>query len=375
MLKSISIKKFKNIKNIEIPSLSQVNLITGKNNTSKTSLLEAIGVLASHFDFGWIYKILKERDESFLSAYGDGKEYNNLKTLSSLFYNREIDFEGANKIFIGDIENTNFISMQFVHYIEEAFEEINPKTNEKFIVGKKRRKIDNTNDFSEGFTGLEVQSPIYNTIIPIDETRSLTRSFSFNYSLTQQKKFQFIKPSFQENEINGILWDKITLSEKEDYVIDILKIVEPDVEKIAFIKDENNRSGRRVTAKVKNISERIALKGMGDGINRVLSIALGLVNADSGYLLIDEFENGLHYSVQKKLWEIIFKLASTLNIQVFATTHSEDCIAAFSEIINSVEYNNLGKLLRLEKINNEIAVVEYNKSELAIATKNEIETR
>ena len=65
---------------------------------------------------------------------------------------------------------------------------------------------------------------------------------------------------------------------------------------------------------------------MGDGINRILTIILAMVNCENGYLLIDEFENGLHYSVQEKLWEIIFYLAKRLNIQVFATTHSNDTI-------------------------------------------------
>ena len=73
----------------------------------------------------------------------------------------------------------------------------------------------------------------------------------------------------------------------------------------------------------------LPLRSMGDGINRILTIILAMVNCENGYLLIDEFENGLHYSVQEKLWEIIFYLAERLNIQVFATTHSNDAIEVF----------------------------------------------
>jgi AAA15 family ATPase/GTPase len=71
---------------------------------------------------------------------------------------------------------------------------------------------------------------------------------------------------------------------------------------------------------------------MGDGMNRILTIILALVNSDNGCLLIDEFENGLHYTVQENLWRIIFHLSKELNIQVFATTHSEDCIKGFQSV-------------------------------------------
>ena len=48
--------------------------------------------------------------------------------------------------------------------------------------------------------------------------------------------------------------------------------------------------------------------------------------------MIDEFENGLHYSIQEEVWEKLFKLAKELDIQVFATTHSEDTVKAFCKV-------------------------------------------
>ena len=59
------------------------------------------------------------------------------------------------------------------------------------------------------------------------------------------------------------------------------------------------------------------------------TIVLSLVNARGGVLLIDEFENGLHYSVQLDAWRMIFNLAQSLNVQVFATTHSWDAVESF----------------------------------------------
>jgi len=114
---------------------------------------------------------------------------------------------------------------------------------------------------------------------------------------------------------------------------------------------------------------------MGDGINRVLTIILALVNSDNGYLLIDEFENGLHYSVQSQLWNIIFNLAKILNVQVFVTTHSEDCIYGFENVLNSSIESGGGMLIRLENEDGKIKQVEFRPDELKIATNLNIETR
>jgi AAA15 family ATPase/GTPase len=114
---------------------------------------------------------------------------------------------------------------------------------------------------------------------------------------------------------------------------------------------------------------------MGDGMNSILNVILALINSENGFLFIDEFENGLHYSVQEKLWAIIFKLSKMLNIQVFVTTHSNDCISGFESALNSPGNMVEGKLIRLESINGHIKHVEYLPEELKIASEQQIETR
>jgi len=117
------------------------------------------------------------------------------------------------------------------------------------------------------------------------------------------------------------------------------------------------------------------LRSMGDGINRILTIILALVNAENGFLLLDEFENGLHYTVQKQLWEIIFKLSQKLNVQVFATTHSNDCISGFENVLNSSTNTVSGKLIRLDNVNGVIKQVEFSPKEIEIANDQNIEVR
>ena len=99
--------------------------------------------------------------------------------------------------------------------------------------------------------------------------------------------------------------------------------------------------------KHRNYETRISLKTLGDGIFRVFQIALLLVNARNGVLLIDEFENGLHWKVQSDIWHAIFRIAQENDIQIFATTHSRDCAKSFLSAWR--ENEELGSFSRIER--------------------------
>ena len=113
---------------------------------------------------------------------------------------------------------------------------------------------------------------------------------------------------------------------------------------------------------------------LGDGMLRALGISLALVSVKDGILLIDEFENGLYYTVQPDLWQFIFRIARRLNVQVFATTHSWDCIEAFQRAARE-DHQEEGLLIRLESKTGEIGVTLYDERELTIATREHIEVR
>ena len=114
---------------------------------------------------------------------------------------------------------------------------------------------------------------------------------------------------------------------------------------------------------------------MGDGMYRFLLLSLTIVTAENGVLLVDEIETGLHYEAQTDMWRLILETAKELNVQVFATTHSWDCIAAFQEALSQVEDKSIGKLFRLDNKYGNIRAVEYNAEDLDIAVRNSIEVR
>jgi predicted ATPase len=170
----------------------------------------------------------------------------------------------------------------------------------------------------------------------------------------------------------GRLWDTVALTPFEDDVVDALRIIAPGVERISLIGDRPVE--RSVVVKMPGFGRPIPLRSMGDGMSRMLGIALSLVSARDGVLLVDEIENGIHYSVQSELWELVFRTARRLNVQVFASTHSWDCIEAFQAAAQADPYEEAA-LIRLEQSAEGVRTTIFSEHELAVAARRHIEVR
>jgi len=100
-----------------------------------------------------------------------------------------------------------------------------------------------------------------------------------------------------------------------------------------------------------------------------------MLDTRDGIVLIDEIENGLHYSVQEKLWQAVFSWAQDLNVQVFATTHSNECIKAFSRSLDATLFKSQARLFRIERKDEKFRAVEYTKEQLAESLESKWEVR
>lgn len=172
-------------------------------------------------------------------------------------------------------------------------------------------------------------------------------------------------------------WDSIIFTEHEEIVKQAMRIIAPDFENIAFIINDNNQ--RVAIVKIKNIPRPVPIKYLGDGMIRIFQIAIQLVVAQNGFLLIDEFENGLHYSVQEKIWTLLFAMTKKLNIQVFATTHSWDCIESFTKVALAHKETEavlfrMGRSIRNSDKGRVIATV-FDKEALQTITQSDMEVR
>jgi len=172
------------------------------------------------------------------------------------------------------------------------------------------------------------------------------------------------------------LWDKIALTENEDRVVAALKFLDVDVERIAPQSAGGQffytRGG--FILKVAHYPHPIPIGTMGDGMWRMLAMAIAIAHCKEGVLLVDEIDTGLHYTVMTNMWRLIFGAAKELNVQVFATTHSSDCIRSLAELC--YEETDVAENVALQRIErgNPVAV-PYTADEIEMAAMNRVEVR
>lgn len=169
-------------------------------------------------------------------------------------------------------------------------------------------------------------------------------------------------------------WDAISLTDAEQRVVECLRIVTP-VERIALVQHPYEERTRIVMLKLEGEREPIPLRSLGDGLGRMFWIALAMERArDRGLLLIDEIENGIHYTALPKLWQFIAEAARLHGVQVFATSHSWDCVEGFQTALADNEHSR-GVLIRLQRTRSGITPTTFSERELGIATRDQIEVR
>jgi len=378
MLSSLRIINFKLIEDLHLPELGRVNLLAGKNNTGKTTLLEAVMLLGrGHLPstLQAIDALLSERGERTFNKGGSERNSleKNVALFSSLFSKRSIgDFSDKTiKIFESqsylndlDVLSNQRLQINYVYYFDEIHQEDDQITTKRTIVDPNQTHF--PHDLKVGLRLADGDSSI------IYDLDTLTRPY--NYGLGSQGKpspVQFIRANEFSSILNPSRWDSIALTEKEDVLLEALRIIEPKLDRLTYVGDFDPHQ-RVPVVKLRGSDIKQPLQSMGDGMNRLMTLILALVNAENGYLLVDEFENGLHFSIHSTVWKIIFEASQKLNVQVIATTHSEDCIKGFQSCLSNDES---GKLIRLDRTDNAITPVYYNAEELKIATANDIEVR
>jgi AAA15 family ATPase/GTPase len=172
------------------------------------------------------------------------------------------------------------------------------------------------------------------------------------------------------SKINDLLWDEIALTPDEDDAVKVLQIIDSKIKKLSV------NSGQAKVL-IKGHTKPIPLKNLGDGANRLLTLALALVNSKNKMLLIDEFEVGLHHSVQEQLWEIIFKYAKEWNIQVFVTTHSKDTLRSFFYVAEKTpQYQEMANYFTLNRKNDgDVKAINYDLEDIETSILTNLEIR
>lgn len=362
-LDSLEIRNFRAFRHLTIERFGRVNLIVGKNNVGKSCLLEALRLYAKQGSQALVWELLEARDETgprvVRSEEGVKDE---VSTVKYLFYGRRDTKEYPDVIQIGPLnspETTLTLAVGWYAQVDqEGRRELKP------LLPKEYDTVENP------VLGLATQVGTQ----PKTVQRLSRRSGAIRPPDVKGTPNVFVSANGLEDIQIGQLWDGIALTDLEEDVLASLHIIASEVQRVNLVGDQSYQRYRYPIVRVAGSDAPIPIRNMGEGMNRIFGVALALVSAREGVLLIDEIESGLHYSVQSELWRLIFAVAHRLNIQVFATTHSWDCIQAFQQAAQGDEHEE-GLLIRLESKMDSTLATLFGERKLGIATREQIEVR
>jgi hypothetical protein len=382
VLNNLKIKNFRIFEDLQVNKLGRVNLILGMNNSGKSTVLEALRIYAKQGHPSLLQEVNSAHDENFRMPR-EGEDDLELP-YQHFFPGRLFPKNDDCPIYIGTIDESDYVKLEHAFYVQDIEEVEDPATSE--TLRRIRRRVTQKSQLF-GATALSqallVTSSKASRQAWIDLPYSVT-----NYRRVVWDEFKEIPTSYVPTQFLSLdylasLWDDIALTGNEEFVTRALGAIDPDVAGLVFVEKRSERPARRDTGrtaivKLSSVSRPVPLNSTGDGMLRILQLVLALFPAKGGFLLIDEFENGLHHSVQERVWELIFYLAVKLDIQVFATTHSWDCIEAFKNIATkTAEVGVVFRLGRsiLKSDEGKVIATVFDEDRLADITKANIELR
>jgi len=351
--KNIEIKNFRGIDHLKIDDFSRVNIFLGQNSSGKSSVLECLLLM-----MGMSNPDLPQNINSIRSR--------NYSTFADLFY-------------------------LFHNYDFKVKPEIN---SELFDDTKRHLALEMTYVFDE-----KSQPVFQNGQIPTSETKTFLNTLKMNFDVEanqQKNSFECSITVGQQGlisnkklaegylEKNSVAFLSADLSagnpandlvelakrKRKDVVTEYLKSFDSHVTTVEIL---NNVA----YIGIEGIDQLLAVNMMGDGMRRFLNIVAAAANPTNNIILIDEIDNGLHYSAYKKLWMAIFALATSTNKQVFVTTHSKETLSYLNEMLEEhVEFQQEMRLYTLAKTSLKgHQAYKYTYEGLSGACENDVELR
>lgn len=382
MITELEIKNFRGFSEYKIEDVGQVNLLVGTNNCGKTSVLEAIHLLKSRGDAGVLFSLLSRRGEQISSeeriahrAEGDvcrlfhGFQLTLDSTLSICSPKQEMEklslsiHKIGRQLSLFDIDQD--ITENYLDEAELLFSEDTDRFYRLTVDWKEKKDKEKKHEYPISYTG----GLSYN---------DMRRMSLVNPKTANDSSVEFVPASsLSPQKIVG-LFDQVVLTPDEELVLKAVRIVEPDIVRLASLGGSNLSPGDHtrggIIVKSSKWEERIPIGSFGDGIWRLLGLILSLVAAKNGTLLIDEIDTGLHHTVMSKMWKLICTTAKKLNVQVFATTHSSDCWKTLAD--NAVEEEFADMPIRIHRIDKNKSKPEtFTNKEMYLAVDREIEVR
>ena len=370
-LPDLSINNFRGIDLLSIKRLGHVTLLGGRNGVGKTTVLDAVRVHAARGRPSVLHELLDRREE-FAAAFDEDNDPIVSPNYAALFHGRAAT--PGRPITIGPNSGTDDLRI-------EVSTPGDWSADQKELIASVS-------------AGDDVQAV---KVVYRDRTRLLPwlpiapdprawsrhrRARSLQRGLLDESEWPVIEcealgPGLPSNSRLARFWDNVALTEEEDLSLEALRLTDNGIERVAVVGDETTRYGgigRRVVVKLRDHLRPVPLKSLGDGVTRLFAAGLALASSRDGFLVVDEAENGIHYSVQHDFWRMVLRAARQHNVQVLATTHSSDCVRGFARAAVEVD-EALGVYVRIDRDGHRVRAVDYTEQELKTVAEQSIEVR
>jgi hypothetical protein len=358
MITKLSIAGFKGFEQLKIPGLSRINLLGGRNNVGKTSILEALHMFYDRLNPQLVLRQFAARGIAVISTDPESMwapvffNYNMQKriTIEAIIDNHEerMTIEFNPHYLPVDIPATGTRPVAIPTQIRT-----DQKSASSFsldIVYDSKNMKNQKSHLLMGVGGFQMY--IENAGVEARRVAFLASRLPLNPAEDAQK--------FGQLDILG----------KQEKVVEVLRVIAPDLKSLSSVAmgDSSLIHGDI------GLSRKIPVAYMGDGVSRLLSIVLAIATSRNGIVLIDEFENGIHYSVMPKIWEAVALAAREYDCQVIGTTHSYECLEAAHQGIPD-NLKNEFSYIRLDKIDNQIKAKCFDDAALKVAIEANMEVR
>jgi hypothetical protein len=370
MITSAKIENFKGFKHLELPDLSRITLLGGKNNVGKTAALEAMFLLLDRGNAGMFFRHLGWRGIGSLSPDPGS-------ACAPLFHNYHLDSKIA--ISICEDHTSQTIEFEFDRtYAMKALEVDSSKLDDRIL--------QSTTDLGAfGSYGIRL------TYRPSKEADALRAFWSFRPRPDGTGASVELEPENPEAYINAakkdavflgarilvppgddaIRFGRLDIGGKGEVALEFLKLLEPRLKSLSSVQVGNFSL---IHGDI-GIGRKIPVALMGEGMGRLLSLGLVIATARNGIVFIDEIENGFHHSVMAKVWEALSRAARDFNCQIMATTHSYECLQAAHEGVAKAGLADEFRYVRLDRHGEDVIAKTYSHEILGAAIEAELEVR
>lgn len=168
------------------------------------------------------------------------------------------------------------------------------------------------------------------------------------------------------------LFSQLKQEGRDSLVKDLLRLIDEQVEGVEILSPSGGRAA--IFVRLKGATMLLPIQLMGEGVQRCLDIAVTLASEESVLLGIDEIENGLHHSTLESVWNWLATVSATRNVQLLATTHSEECVQAACHAFSALNDDGL-RVIRLDRRAHETAATVYDRNLVAAAERMGVEIR